>query len=98
MKILLYNGSKINVINLVYAQRLGLKILKANIEAQKIYGSALEIFGMVIANFQVDDKIDRPRLFQETFLLTNTKFKMILRIPFLKINNVNVLFGQKILI
>ena len=46
-----------------YAWKLGLKIRKTNIEAQKIYSSALEIFGMIIADFQVEDKASRPRLF-----------------------------------
>ena len=34
-----------------YAKRLGLKIRKINVGVQKIDGSALENFGMVIANF-----------------------------------------------
>ena len=52
---------------------------------------------MVIANFQVKDKGGRPRFFQETFLVANTKFEVILGMPFLKISNANVLFGEKTL-
>ena len=60
---LLNSGSKVNAINPDYAQKLGLKIRKTNIGAQKIYGSALKTFGMIIADFQVEDKVSRPRFF-----------------------------------
>ena len=46
-----------------YAERLGLKTWKTNVGAQKIDGSALETFGMVIADFQMEDKGGRPRFF-----------------------------------
>ena len=36
---------------------------KTNVRAQKIDGSALETFGMVIADFQVEDKGGRLRFF-----------------------------------
>ena len=81
-----------------FAQKLGLKILKINIKTQKIDGFALETFGMVIPDFQVEDKANRPRLFQEVFLKTDTKFEMILVMFFLKISNADVLFGEKTLI
>lgn len=57
------NDNKINIINPNYARKLGLKIQKTNIEAQKIDGSTLEIFGIVITSFYVEDKVGRPRFF-----------------------------------
>ena len=81
----------------VYAKRLGLKIRKTNIGAQKIDGFALETFEMVIANFQVEDKGGRPRFFQETFLVADTKFEVVLGIPFLKISNTDIAFGERTL-
>ena len=81
-----------------YSKKLGLKIWKTNIGAQKIDGSALEIFKMVIANFQMEDKGDRPKFFQETFLVADTKFKVILEMLFLKLSNADVSFGKEILI
>ena len=77
-----------------YAKRLGLKTQKTNVGAQKINGSALETFGMVITDFQVEDKSGRPRFFQETFLVADTKFEVVLGILFLKISNANVVFGD----
>ena len=51
IKALLNSDSKVNAINPDYARKLGLKIRKINIGGQKIDGSALETFGMVIADF-----------------------------------------------
>ena len=83
--------------SLAYAKRLGLKTQKTNVKAQKIDGSAIETFGMMIADFQVEDKGSRPRFFQETFLVANTKFEVILRMLFLKLSNADVSFGKKTL-
>ena len=94
VRALLNSGSKVNAMSPAYAKRLGLKIRKTNVGAQKIDGSALETFGMVIADFQVEDKSGRPRFFQETFLVADTKFEVILGMPFLKISNADVAFGE----
>ena len=42
---------------------LGLHIQKTNVGAQKIDGFTFKTFGMVIADFQVEDKGGRPRFF-----------------------------------
>ena len=83
--------------NLDYAQKLGLKIQKTNIKAQKIEDSILKTFKIVIADFQVKDKIDRSRFFQKTFLMANIKFEVILKIFFLKLSNVDILLNEKTL-
>ena len=51
VKVLLDSSSKINTMNLNFARKLGLKVLKTNVGVQKIDGSALKIFGMVIVDF-----------------------------------------------
>ena len=79
------------------ARKLGFKIWKTNIRAQKIDGSALETFEMVIADFQVEDKANRPRFFQEAFLVANIKFEIILGIFFLKLCNADMSFSKKTL-
>ena len=53
---------------------------------------------MIIAEFQVEDKVNKPKFFQKTFLVANTKFEMILKILFFKINNAIMLFDKKTLI
>ena len=57
----------------------------------------LETFKMVIADFQIEDKGGRPKFFQEKFLVADTKFKMVLEMLFLKISNVDVAFGEEML-
>ena len=51
VRALLDSGSKVNAMSSAYAKKLGLKTRKTNVRAQKIDGSALEMFGMVIADF-----------------------------------------------
>ena len=77
-----------------FARKLGLKVWKINVGAQKIDGSTLETLGIVIADFQVEDKTNRPRFFQKTFLVADTKFEVILGMPFLKISNANMSFSK----
>ena len=84
--------------NLNFAWKVGLKVWKTNVRAQMINDSALKTFEMVIADFQVEDKANRPRFFQETFLVTDLRFEVILRMCFLKLSNVDVLFNDKTLI
>ena len=55
--------SKVNAINPDYAWKLGFKIWKTNIGAQKIDSSALKTFGIVIADFQMENKTNKPRFF-----------------------------------
>ena len=78
-------------------RKLGLHIWKTNIGAQKIDGSIFETFKIVIANFQLEDKDRKPRFFQETFLVVNTKFEVILGMLFLKISNAGMAFSKKTL-
>lgn len=51
----------------------------------------------MITNFQVENKVSKPRVFQKTFLVINVKFEMILEMFFLKINNKNMLFDKSAL-
>ena len=43
-------------------------------------------------------KVGRSRFFQETFVVSDTKFEVILRMFFLKISNADVSFGEETLI
>ena len=52
----------------------------------------------MIADFQVEDKGDRPRFFQKIFLVVNTKFELVLKKLFLKISNADMVFSKKTLI
>ena len=56
-------GSELNAISPAYTSKLGLKVCHTDVGAQKIDGSTLETFGMVLASFQVEDKLGRDRCF-----------------------------------
>ena len=84
--------------NLDFTQKLGFKVKKINIRAQKIDGFTLKIFEIVIADFQIENKVDMPRLFQKIILVANTKFEVVLRMFFLKFSNTDILFNEEILI
>ena len=53
---------------------------------------------MVIVDFKIENKISKPKFFQKTFLITNTKFTVISEMLFLKINNADMFFAKKIFI
>ena len=55
---LINSGDKVNAMIPAYAKKLGLRTRKTNIGAQKIDGSSLETYGMIIATFQIKDKLD----------------------------------------
>ena len=48
---LLNNGSKVNTMSSAYTKKLGLQVQKTDVGAQKIGGSILKTFEMVIASF-----------------------------------------------
>ena len=50
-----------------HTSKLGLKVYFTNVRAQKIDGSIFKTFGIVLASFQVKDKLKKARFFQETF-------------------------------
>ena len=50
---------------------------------------------MVIAGFQVEDKLGRARFFQESFLLAETSMEVVLRMPFFTLSNANIQFAEK---
>ena len=77
-----------------YTKQLGLWTRKTDVKAQKIDGSLLATYGMVIAAFQVKDKLGRARFFQETFLLADTSIEVILEMPFLTLSNADIQFVE----
>ena len=95
IRALINSGSKVNVMTLAYTLKLGLKVRRTNVGAQKIDGSTLEMFGMVLASFQIEDKLERAWFFQETFLLADISEEVVLRMPFFTLNNADIQFAKK---
>ena len=71
---------------------------KTNIKAQKIDGSTLKIYDMIITGFQVQDKFGKVRFFQETFLVADTSVEVVFRMSFLTLSKIEIDFAEKKLI
>ena len=95
IKALIHSDSEVNAITPAYTSKLGLKVYHTDVGAQKINDSIFEIFRMVLANFQVEDKLGRARFFQETFLLADISMEVVLGILFLTLSNADVQFVEK---
>ena len=88
-------GSEINVMHPTFAERLGLVVRTTNVGVQKIDGTTLETYGMVVAAFSVNDQADRVRFFEETFLVANVSPDVVLGMPFLTLSGANIDFLKK---
>ena len=62
---------------------------------QKIDNSIFKILKIVLASFQVKNKLGKARFFKKPFLLADFSMKMILEMLFLTFSNANILFAQK---
>ena len=56
-------SSEVNTMTSVYIAKLGFKVYHTDVGAHKIDGSILKTFGMVLASFQVEDKLRKTRFF-----------------------------------
>ena len=52
-KALLDSGNTVNIMNPIFAAKLGLSIRKISISAQKLNGFVLKIYGMTITRFLI---------------------------------------------
>ena len=95
IKAVINSGSKINAMTTAYTSKLGFWVQKTDVRAQKIDGSLLRTFGIVIAGFLVEDKLDRARFFQESLLLAETSMEMVLGMLFLILSNADIQFAEK---
>ena len=95
---LIDSGSEINAMTPGYVSKLGLKVRPTDVGAQKNDGSTIETFGMVLASFQVEDKLGRTCYFQKTLLLADISMVVVLGMPFLTLSNADIQFAEKELI
>ena len=95
---LINSGSEVDAMIPAYIKKLGFRIRKTDVSAQKIDESTLETYGMVIADFQVQDKFEKARFFQETFLMADTSVEIVLRMLFLAFSKVKLDIAERKLI
>ena len=91
---LLDSGSEVNAITLAYVAVVGLGIRSIDVGAQKIDRLILLTHGMVLAIFELEDKHGKTQFFQETFLVTDTAMEVVLGIPFLSLNKIEINFAE----
>lgn len=60
---LISSRSEVNAMTPTYISKLGLKVCLTNFKAEKVDGSIFKIFDMVLASFQVEDKLRKSRFF-----------------------------------
>ncbi len=92
---LLDSGSEVNAMSQAFAHQLGLKIWKINVRAQKIDGSTLKTYEIIVSTFFVLDKDSRERFFEKSFLLADVKPDIVLGMPFLILSNVDIDFQAR---
>ena len=95
---LIDSSSKVNVMHLVYAVKLGLRARKIDVGIQKIDRFYLDIFAIVIGDCSFKNKLKRVRFFQETFLLANIGLEMVLEMLFLTLLKADIRFVERELV
>ena len=88
-------GSEVNAMHPAFAERLGLVVRTTNVGAQKIDGTTLETYGMVVAAFSVTDQADRIRFFEKTFLIANVSPDVVLGMLFFTLSGADIDFPKK---
>ena len=53
------------------------------------------MFGIVLASFQIENKLRQARFFQESFLLAKTMVQVVLGMPFWTFSNADVSFSER---
>ena len=84
--------SEVNAIHLTFVKQLGLFIRPTDVRVQKIDSTMLDIHGMVVAAFSVENKANRVKFFEETFLIANVSPEVFFEMSFLILNGVDVDF------
>ena len=92
---LLDSSSEVNAMHPAFAERLGLVVRTTNVGAQKIDGTTLETYEMVVAAFSVTDQANRVKFFEEIFLVANVSPDVVFGMPFLTLSGADVDFPKR---
>lgn len=78
-----------------YAAKLYLKVCYIKVKVEKIDGFTFKTFKIVLAYFQVKDKLKKVCFFYETFLLADITIEMVIEIFFLTFSNADMSFSKR---
>ena len=81
------SDSEVNIIHPTFAQELRLPIKPTDLKAQKIDGTMLDIYEIVVAAFLVINKANWVRFFEETFLVANISLEIVFGMFFLTLSS-----------
>ena len=98
MSALMDLASEVNAMQPVYTMKLGFHVRKINVNAEKIDRSYLDIFGMVIIDLLVKNKLGRAQFFRKTFLLANIGLELVLKMLFLILSRADIWFAEQKLV
>ena len=91
------SSNKVNAIHLTFAKELGFSIKPIDVGAQKIDGTMLNNFEIVVAAYSVADKANWVRFFEKTFLRANISPEAVFGILFLILSGADIDFlGRKL--
>ena len=85
-------GSDVNAIQPTFAQELDLSIRLTDVGVQKINGTMLYTYGIVIAAFLVTKKANQVRFFEEIFLVANVSPKEVFEMFFFILSGADIDF------
>ena len=86
---------EVNVMHPAFAERLGLVVQTTNVGAQKINGTTLETYIMVVVAFSVADQADRVKFFEEIFLVANVSPNIVFGMLFLTLSSADINFLKR---
>ena len=87
--------NEVNAIHPSLAKQLALPIRAIDVGAQKIDGTTLHTYKMIVAAFSVVNKANRVRFFEKTFLVANVWLEVVLGISFLTLSDADVDFSGR---
>ena len=85
-------GSEVNTIHPTLARKLGLPIKPTDVGIQKIDGTMLDTFEMVVWAFSVTDKANQVEFFEETFLVANVSLEVVFGMFFFTLSGTDIDF------
>ena len=92
MLVLFDSGSKVNAIYSTFTGELKLSIRPTDIKTQKIDGTTLDTFGIIVIVFLVTNKANWVKFFEKTFLLANVSLEIVFGMSFLTLSGADIDF------
>ena len=86
------SSSEVNTIHPIFAEELRLSIRPTDVKVQKIDGTMLNTFGIVVIAFLVIDKTNWVRFLGKTFLVANVSPEVVFEMPFFTLSSADINF------